>query len=376
MTYKVTGTKLQTRYMSTAMFKTTGNMYAWGFGQTYGELGLSDITNRSSPVQIGTLSNWSQISIGNHSAAAIKTDGTLWTWGFNIYLVLGLTDTTNKSSPNQVVPASNWSQVSAGWNHIAAIKTDGTLWAWGNSATYGQLGLGDTANKSTPIQVGALSNWSQVSCGQYYTAAVKTNGTLWTWGLNGLGQLGADVTNRSSPVQVGTLSNWSKISAGQNHIVAVKTDGTLWTCGGNSLGQLGLGDLTHRSSPVQIGTLSNWSKVSSSSGSFFAAAIKTDGTLWTWGNNTFGQLGLGDLTHRSSPTQVGTLSNWSKISCGQFHTAAVKTDGTLWTWGLNAQGRLGLLDTTNRSSPMQVGTLSNWSNVTGGIYSTMGLQIV
>jgi alpha-tubulin suppressor-like RCC1 family protein len=127
---------------------------------------------------------------------------------------------------------------------------------------------------------------------------------------------------------------------------------------------------------VQIGTLSNWSKVSSSSGSFFAAAIKTDGTLWTWGNNTFGQLGLGDLTHRSSPTQVGTLSNWSKISCGQFHTAAVKTDGTLWTWGLNAQGRLGLLDTTNRSSPMQVGTLSNWSNVTGGIYSTMGLQIV
>jgi len=349
-------------------------VFVFGYNN-WGQLGLNDQTSRSSPVQLGSNgSTWSVFSanpsaINNAHNAGVKQDGILWTWGNNAsYGQLGLGDKVNRSSPTQVGSDTNWNKVNDGNAHKVAVKTDGTMWSWGNNTT-GQLGQGPSngsiyqLNCSSPVQVGALTNWSNVACGASHTLALKTNGTLWSFGYNSYGgALGlGDTANRYSPVQVGAGTNWSKISAGAYHSAAIKSDGTLWLWGYNGYGNLGDGTTTNRSSPVQIGSDTNWSLVSA--GSYFTVAIKTNGTLWSFGNNGSGQLGLGDTTNRSSPTQVGAGTNWSLVKTGTYHTVALKTDGTLWSFGYNNRGQLGLNDQTPRSSPTQIGGYSDWSSV-------------
>jgi alpha-tubulin suppressor-like RCC1 family protein len=388
MTFTVNGSPLTERYLAKSLFKTDGNLYAWG-NNSYAQLGIENLTldRKLSPIQVGALSNWASVSSNLSSSGEgqftstfiIKTDGTLWGCGYNAYGQLGLFDTIRRSSFVQVGTQSNWSQVFFGYIHAAIIKTDGTLWTCGYNYA-GQLGLSDTVNRSSPVQVGTQSNWAQIACGYDFSTAIKTDGTLWTCGYGDNGQLGNNTT--TGPLgqtlifyQVGTLNNWSKVSNNGRGSLSIKTDSTLWSWGQNNFGQLGLSDTDNRSSPVQIGTLSNWS-VNISSAWFYNAAIKTDGTLWAWGNNSFGQLGLSNRTHRSSPVQVGTASNWSKVSCGGTHMAALKTDGTLWTCGYNRWGQLGLSNITNRSILIQVGTLNQWSQIGAGSSSTFAIDIV
>jgi alpha-tubulin suppressor-like RCC1 family protein len=162
-------------------------------------------------------------------------------------------------------------------------------------------------------------------------------------------------------VQVGSDTNWATVSAGQGAF-AIKTNGTLWAWGSNYFGNLGFGNTINKTSVEQLGSDTNWYRISS--GGAFAIAIKTNGTLWAWGINSGGVLGLGDATRRYSPVQVGALTNWAKIDMGSSGvSASIKTDGSLWTWGSNSFGGLGLGDTTNRSSPVQVGTRTAWANV-------------
>ena len=200
---------------------------------------------------------------------------------------------------------------------------------------------------------------------------------MWAWGSNyyselGFGTGGNAGAHRSSPTQVGSLTNWSKVfiantSAGS--VLAIKNDGTLWGWGRDYWGTLGrnatAGSIpnTVTNSPIQIGAGTTWLTCEGGYGHF--AALKTDGTLWLWGHGNYGQLGDNATNARSSPTQVGTGTNWSKISVGQFHTMAVKSDGTLWTWGNNGGGQLGFNDRVNRSSPVQVGTASSWAKSDG-----------
>lgn len=344
------------------------NLFSWG-KNTNGQLGLNDRVNRSSPVQVGSLTNWSQVAAGYNSSASIKNDGTLWTWGYNNRGQLGINITGGaRSSPVQIGALTDWSQIAIGQEFCASIKTNNTLWTWGQNNT-GQLGQNTpySAVPSSPTQVGALTDWAQASTGQNHCAAVKTTGTLWTWGYNAKGQLGQNnVVTRSSPVQVGSLTDWASVSAGGSMCAAVKTGGTLWTWGYNDSGNLGLNDRVSRSSPVQVGALTNWSKVSATAA--MCAAIKTDGTLWSWGLNTNGQLGLNIsyLYRRSSPVQVGVLTNWSQVSAGSQFCVALRTDGTLWSWGYNSNGQLGQNNVAKRSSPTQVGALSTWIRISQG----------
>ena len=192
---------------------------------------------------------------------------------------------------------------------------------------------------------------------------------LWAWGRNANGQLGDNTTtDRSSPVQtVSAGTNWKFVAGSGYHITAIKTDGTLWTWGNNNNGQLGDNTITHRSSPVQtVSAGTNWKMVSS--GFYHTAAIKTDGTLWTWGCNIFGELGDNTRISRSSPVQtVSAGTNWKQVAGTSVHTAAIKTDGTLWTWGRNANGQLGDNTTIDRSSPVQTAAGgTNWKMVAGG----------
>ena len=302
----------------------------------------------------------------------------LWLWGDNTYGQLGTNNIVHRSSPVQTIAGgTNWKQVSCGRDIAAAIKTDGTLWTWG-SGSFGELGNNTATSRSSPVQtIAGGTNWKQVSIAGSTAAAIKTDGTLWLWGVNAIGNLGTNdtVVSKSSPVQtIAGGNNWKQVSAGIA-TAAIKTDGTLWTWGENYYGMLGQNDIADRSSPVQVGANTNWKQVSISSHS---AAIKTDGTLWTWGINIFGQLGLSDTTARSSPTQVGTGTNWKQVSVSggsTTHTAAIKTDGTLWLWGYNTRGELGNNNTTNIVSPVQtVSGGTNWKQVSAGYYVTLAIR--
>jgi alpha-tubulin suppressor-like RCC1 family protein len=355
-------------------------LWAWG-RNGFGQLGKNDRTHRSSPVQeiLGGTS-WKFIAFGGgltHSAA-IKTDGTLWAWGLNTNGQLGKNDITHRSSPVQeVFGNTTWKLVSTGGYHTAAIKTDGTLWTWGKN-NYGQLGKNDITHRSSPVQeLTSNTSWKLVASGAYHTAAIKTDGTLWSWGFGTNGELGDNSSiTKSSPVQEALANTmWKHIACGANHTAVIKTDNTLWLWGFNTQGQLGKNDITHRSSPVQeVTESSNWKQVAG--GEFFTAAIKNDGTLWSWGHNGWGQLGNNtDITHRSSPIQtVSGGTNWKQVACGATYSAAIKTDGTLWLWGQNTNGALGDNTIVHRSSPVQTvfgGT--NWKQVACGLYHTLAV---
>ena len=375
---------------------TAGTIFTWG-RQTYnGVLGLNDANNRSSPTQVGTDATWEKISFNtgtgqNAAMYAIKSDATGWVWGDNSEGQQGQNNqgaSNNEYSSPVQIPGS-WSLL-GGDTSAAGIKPDGTLWMWGRNSDGGNLGLDDNTARSSPTQVGSDTNWAtgrqQISLAENFTQAIKTDGTLWFWGGNGYGEYGHISpmnTKYSSPVQIGNDTNWNSIYSHAGCILATKMDNSLWTWGHNDKGMLGhnKGPGNNLSSPTQLP--GSWSQYVfgwyRSSG-----CVKTDGTLWTWGNNENGALGLNqpDNTEISSPTQVGTDTTWSYVVGRGIlgGAAALKTDGTLWVWGSNSYGALGLNQggphsgaAYARSSPVQIpGT--NWKQVTSQNLSILAQQ--
>jgi alpha-tubulin suppressor-like RCC1 family protein len=251
-------------------------------------------------------------------------------WGNNTYGQLGDNTIAHKSSPVQTVAGgTNWKSVDATRSRVAAIKTDGTLWSWGDN-DYGQIGDNTLVNKSSPVQtIAGGTNWKQVTAGYEHSAAIKTDGTLWTWGRNYSGQLGDNtVADKSSPVQtVAGGTRWKQVSAGNSNTAAIKTDGTLWTWGANNLGQLGDNTIIYKSSPIQtVAGGTNWKQVSVIMNGIEPgmSAVKTNGTLWSWGCNDYGQLGDTTLTPRSSPIQtVAGGTNWKQVSINSNNSTAI-----------------------------------------------------
>lgn len=243
-----------------------------------------------------------------------------------------------------------WLKIAGGAYHNIAIKSDGSLWAWGFNSN-GELGNGTANNSSIPIQIGTATNWQNVACGFNQSFGIKTDGTLWAWGKNEFGNLGdGSMTNKYSPTQIGSATNWQSVSAYEAHTLATKTDGTLWSWGYNAYGQLGDGTIISKVIPTQIGTATNWQSVSA--GGQHSIAIKTNGTLWSWGWNIPGQLGNGDNgISVYTPTQVGVATNWQSVSCGYDNAIAIKLNGTLWSWGSNQYGKLGDGTSNNRYVP-------------------------
>ena len=360
----------------------TGNaIYAgtelYGFGlNSSRELGLGDGNNRSSPSQVGALTTWDNVSAGGTHSMAITTGGQLYAWGAGGQGRLGINSSpAYRSSPVQVGALTDWWYVFAGYTSTSATKLNGTLWGWGDNGT-GVIGDNTIVDKSSPIQVGALTNWEKLSnsvVSNDFVAAVKTDGTMWSWGVNTNGQLGdGTVVRRSSPVQIGALTTWAQVFANGASCFAIKTDNTFWSWGLNTDGQLGQGNKTARSSPVQVGALSNWSQVSA--GSNFFVGVKTDGTIWSCGKGAGGKLGDNTTIDKSSPIQIGALTNWSKSTCGIAHTVAIKTDGTMWSWGYGSNGRLGDGNAVYRSSPVQIGSSTSWYEASAGTAHTLALD--
>jgi alpha-tubulin suppressor-like RCC1 family protein len=304
----------------------------------------------------------------------------LWTWGFNGYGQLGTGNLTQQCTPvTTQLGGTTWKQVSCGYEHTAAVKSDGTLWTWGRNQS-GQLGnngfgTGKVVTPTTTWNGG--TTWKQVSCGGNNTSAIKTDGTLWNWGSNSYGQLGINSisTNRCSPVQTYLGGNdWNQVSSNFRFTAAVKNDGSLWTWGFNGYGQLGNGTQTSVCTPISVGG-NDWKQVAC--GLDHIAAIKNDGTLWTWGRNDYGQLGVNDTATRLTPVTVPSSTNtWKQVSCGYYHTVAIKIDGTLWVWGRGSSGQLGTNNLTTVCTPVQtyIGG-SNWKQVSCGQATTAAVKV-
>lgn len=258
----------------------------------------------------------------------IQLDATLWCWGPNMDGQLGLGDTNTRFRPAEVGTAT-WSQVDAADTLVCGVQTDGTLWCWGS-------GFG-----ATPQQVGQATTWTRISIGSDYYCGTRSDTSLWCWGDNHAGQLGlGDYGQHPDPTEVGI--GWESVSANGYSTCATKTDATLWCWGDDGQGQLGDNQAGAPTTPdpehIAVGT--SW--VSVVEGNTYACGVQTDQTLWCWGNDDAGQLGLGGGGKRYVPTQVGTDADWTAVTSGVDHTCGIKDEGQLWCWGENGHGELGI----------------------------------
>lgn len=384
-------------YYHSMALKKDGTLWTWGYNE-YGQLGNGTTYRSKYPIQVknsdGTsFINATIISAGGYHSLTLKNNGTLWAWGDNFDGQLGNGTTTDYSKPIQVKNSdgtsfSNVFAVTGGIYHSLAIKTNGTLWAWGDNLD-GQLGIGTFTNVSSPTQVknsdgSFFVNVLAVSGGGYHTLALKNDNVLWAWGCNSDGQLGNGTnTDNSYPIQVKNSNNSSftnviAIAAGCYHSLALKSDGTVWAWGDNQNGQLGNGTNSKSKYPIQVknsdgAVLSNIQTIAA--GEYHSLALKNDGTLWAWGDNLDGQLGNGTTRSSNYPTQVinpngSPFNNIAAIAAGGFHTLALKNDGTLWTWGYNERGELGNGTTISSSYPIQVKNFDNTPFTNGQAIAT------
>lgn len=350
--------------------KSDGTVWSWGINfsgmlgdgtvSSCGPYPFSGCTNeRHIPIQVhgagntGSLSSISAIMGGEQHNFALKSDGTVWAWGFNGFGQLGDGTHSDRYTPVQVSGLSSATALGGRGYHSLAIRSDGTAWTWGFN-TSGQLGNGTIISSSVPVQVIGLGSVLTLTGGYNFSLALLSDHTLRAWGANQYGQLGdgAAETRALTPVQVSGLISVSQVSSGWEHALALRSDGTVWAWGNNVKGELGNGTTVTSSVPIQVAGLSGMTAVSG--GDCHSAALKSDGTVWTWGCNDRAQLGDASNTERHQPVQVTGLTHVTQIAARDYHNYALKDDGTVWAWGWNVNGQLGDNTTSDRNIPVQV----------------------
>lgn len=320
---------------------------------------------------------WSKVAVGGDHTVAIATNGSLWSWGLNNLGQLGNGTYDSSNVPVQIGTATDWTDIVAGDRFTVALRATGfinsnkTLWTWGSNNSQ-QLGGGALLYRNYPLQIGTNQKWVDIAAGREFVLAIQDDGsvlsqgnrTLWGWGSNQYYQLGIDgATNTtvSAPLQIGTNINWSKVCAGYEFSIARKTDGTLWGWGRNNYGQIGLNSISPSVfERTQIGTNTGWS-TNISAGGNFALATLTNGTLFAWGYNNVGQLGIGSTTNQMQPTLVGT--NFNSIAAGGGHSLAITVSNTISAFGYAFFGQLGFGNSNNLNVPTQLNFIGPFSKV-------------
>jgi alpha-tubulin suppressor-like RCC1 family protein len=351
-------------YLDSAAIAPGGTVFMVGYDLD-GELGNGTMTGTDTPVQVGAgLAGVTSISSTWCHTLALTSDGTVWAWGNNSYGQLGngtsipntwcyatqgYAEGEGNATPAQVaLPDPNpVIAIATGEYHSLAVTSDNNVWAWGYNA-YGQLGDGTTMERLTPVQVtveggSPLTGVVAVAAGSWHSLALKSDGTVWTWGYNLQGQLGigsADKSAHTAAVQVTTLSGMTALAAGEWHSVALKSDGTVWAWGYNAFGRLGDGTTIERTSPVQTVGISGVTAIAANYRT--SLALTSAGTVWGWGYDGDGELGNGVATTQElTPVQASGLAGVVAIAAGGWHSLAVDENGVVWGWGLNNCGGLG-----------------------------------
>ncbi len=340
----------------------------WSFGSNlFGVLGNggNGISTSNTPIQVNNLSNIVAIDTGDYHALALKNDGTVWAWGKNNVGQLGTgADKKEMNEPIEIPTLKNIVAISAGSNFSLALDNEGYIWSWGDNAS-GQLGIGNMMNKFTPVKL-SLENVKVISAGYNHALAVLQDGSVWSWGNNGTGQLGYNDHSKSIfilPQKINSLANVDKIEAGVNCSYAIKYDKSVWAWGGNEYGQLGNGANYSTYNPIKIYALNNVAELSAGGSAYngaFALARKTDGTLWTWGNNAYGQLGNGTRNNSRTPMKV-ILTGVTSLTAGSNQSLVTKEDGSIWSFGSNEFGKLGIGNEISKLQPTKVTFPPTWS---------------
>jgi alpha-tubulin suppressor-like RCC1 family protein len=324
-----------------------------------------------------------KIAGGCHTTILLRQDGKVLAWGRNSFGALGNGLESDSPAPVEVSGLTDVIAISAACEYNIALKSDGTVWSWGSNE-YGGLGNGSKTNSKIPVQATGLKGVTAIAGGSDHTLALKSDGTVWTWGNNSFGQIGDGTKNNDlskndpgndqlTPVRVSDLTGVWKIAASRGHSLALKTDGTLWAWGRNDLGQLGDGTDQERFTPVQvvgsegIGFLTDITMIAAG-GSYGgnSAAVRSDGTLFLWGDNNDGQLGDGSEKTRLLPGAVTGLTGVRAVAIGGQHVIALKLDGTVWAWGYNNDGQLGIMTDSKINTPVQVPGLSGIESISVG----------
>lgn len=344
---------------------TAGTTLTWGYNGL-GQLGDGTFTDRHTAIAVPGMDDAVSTAAGYGHSLVARRDGTVWAWGYNSNSQLGGSSSYSprptpakvegleSGPPVRLDGPDHATAVAAGLWHSLARKADGTVWSWGYGST-GQMGNGSINQQWFPVQALGLVNVGSIAAGSYHVFAIDGTSNLWAWGFNNAGQLGDGTTmDRTSPVLVPGISNVRTVAGGEDHTVAVTQDGTVWAWGDNDDGQIGNGapNSTDYTTPQQVPGLSGAIAVSAGNDSSFA--LKSDGTVWAWGDNTYGQLGDGTTTDRATPVQVTGLTGVTRIAAGYFHVLALRNDGTVRSWGRNTYGQLGNGTTTDSHSPVTV----------------------
>lgn len=298
------------------------------------------------------------ISQGKEHALALKSDGTVWSWGKGFMGQLGVPNLYSSETPVQIPGLNQVVSIKAANAHSMAIKSDGSLWTWGSNIN-GLLGLGNMnlISQTTPAKVSWLSNVKAVSGGTSNSMALLADGTVWSWGDNMYGQIGDGTSKvRYSPVMVAGLPQVKAISTGADHNVVVDVNGIVWSWGNNYSGQLGDGTFESRSRPVRVNGISE-AVTDVSAGNSFNLVLTASGKVWSWGDNSVGQLGDGTTGRRVSPIPINSLSEQTMISTGGSHGLSLEKNGQIWSWGGNQSYQLGNGTNSSRTSPgLMLGT--------------------
>lgn len=316
-----------------AVLDKDGNVWLWGKND-YGQVGTGTKENQYVPVKI--MSDVKSVSLGANHSGVIKNDNSLWLWGYNDSGRLGNGNT--EETFDKIKAMEDVAAVSLGMGQSAAIKTDGSLWVWGANGAHW-----DTKVRLTPEKI--MDNVSSVSLGFRHSAAIKTDGSLWLWGWNYFGQIGDGTTEDKYDTPTKIMDNVEAVALGYKYSAALKIDGSVWMWGEGGAMQANSTDDSNVLAPVKV--MDGVAKIAA--GPYHTAAIKTDGSLWLWGYNGYGQLGNGtasniewDFEQTATSIPVKIMDNVAEVDLGEHHSVAIKKDGSVWVWGHNVDGQLGI----------------------------------
>jgi alpha-tubulin suppressor-like RCC1 family protein/tRNA A-37 threonylcarbamoyl transferase component Bud32 len=330
------------------------SLLAWGYNE-YGQLGNGASVDSDTASHVLGLDKVVSLSAGWAHTLALRSDGTVWAWGRNSMGQLGTGSKIGSLRPIQIPGLTHVIAIASGFEHGLAIKTDGAAWAWG--ANYaGQLGNGKKLDSVSPVRVMILEKVTSVAGGGMHSVAATSDGAVWAWGYNSDGQIGNDGPDTAVPARVSGIDGAIAVAAGGAHSLALRSDGTVWAWGFNNFGQAGNGSNINGFTPIRVAGLSK--VVAVAAGDLYSLALKADGTVWAWGGNAEGELGNGSTTNTSVPVLISGLSDVIAISAagrGKVgHNLALKSDGSVWSWGYNYWAELGTNGKKNSNLPVAV----------------------
>ncbi|HSA24167.1 MAG TPA: hypothetical protein P5076_22090 [Myxococcota bacterium] len=325
---------------STMALKSDGTVWTWGWNN-HGQLGDGTTEDRFTPVQASGVTGVVGIAAGAQHAMVLKADGTVWTWGLNDHGQLGDGTTLDSHAPVQVDGLTGVSAIAAGVSHSLALKSDGTVWAWGAN-NYGQLGDGTWSDQHAPVQVAGAADVVAIASGCNHGLALRSDGTAWAWGAGYYGELanGAN-SDQTGLVQMmldaaNPFTGAVVVAAGCDHSLVLRDDGTAWSAGNNPDGQLGDGSTSARNYLVQIVELTEAKAIAGANPG--TLILREDGTVWVAGKP------IGDGTwssHSTTPLAIPGLAGAAAIGAGGEHMLVIVSGGAVWAWGDNQYGQVG-----------------------------------